>query len=71
MKEHKAKKRFTDLNSTMQHYFLVTAIQLEPLPSKPILSNFYIPSKDRHNHELAFIILSIFGVGALLWYYEK
>ena len=30
MKEHKAEKRFTDLNSAMLQYFLVTGRQLEP-----------------------------------------
>ena len=30
MKEHKAEKRFTDLNSAMRQYFLVTGRQLEP-----------------------------------------
>ena len=55
MKEHKAEKRFTDLNSAMQQYFLVTGRQLEPLPHKPVLSDFYLPSEDHHNRELAFI----------------
>ena len=41
MKEHKAEKRFMDLNSAMQQYFLVTGRQLEPLPPKPVLSDFY------------------------------
>ena len=49
MKERKAEKRFTDLNSAMQQYFLVTGRQLEPLPPKPVLSNFYVPSEDCHN----------------------
>ena len=30
VKEHKAEKRFTDLNSAMQQYFLVTGKQSEP-----------------------------------------
>ena len=34
-------KRFADLNSAMQQYFLVTGRQLEPLPPKPVLSDFY------------------------------
>ena len=37
MKERKAEKRFTDLTSAMQQYFLVTGRQLEPLPPKPVL----------------------------------
>ena len=46
-------------------------IELEPLPSKPVLSDFYVPSEDHHNRELAFIILSMIGIGALLWYSDK
>ena len=63
MKEHKAEKRFTDLNSAMQQYFLVTGRQLEPLPSKPVLSDFYVPSEDYHNRDLTFIT-SMIGIGA-------
>ena len=71
MKEHKAEKRFIDLNSAMQQYFMMTSRQLEPLPPKPVLSNFYVPSEDHHNHELAFITLSMIGIGAFLWYSNK
>ena len=38
IKERKAEKRFTDLNSAMQEYFMVTGRQLEPLPPKPFFS---------------------------------
>ena len=66
MKQHKAEKKFVDLNSAMQEYFIVTGRQLEPLPPKPVLSDFYVPSEDHHNHELAFIT-----IGAFLWYSNK
>ena len=69
-KEHKAEKRFMDLNSTMQQYFIVIGRQLEPLPPKPVLSDFYVPSEDHHNRELAFITLSMVGI-AFLWYSDK
>ena len=49
MKEHKAEKRFMDLNSAMQQYFIVTGRRLEPLPRKPVLSDFYVLSEDHHN----------------------
>ena len=62
MKERKAEKRFTDLNAAMQQYFLVTDRQLEPLPRKPVLSDFYTPSEDHHNRELTFITLSMIGI---------
>ena len=71
VKELKVEERFTDLNSAMQHYFLVTGRQLEPLPPKPVLSDFYVPSEDHHNRELAFITLSMIGIGAFLWYSDQ
>ena len=71
MKECKADKRFVDLNSAMQQYFIVTGRQLEPLPPKPVLSDFYVPSEDHHNRELTFITLSMVGIGAFLWYSDK
>ena len=51
-----------DLNSAMQQYFIVTGRRLEPLPPKPVLSDFYVPSEDHHNHELAFITLSMIEI---------
>ena len=71
IKEHKAKKRFTDLNSAMQQYFLATGRQLEPLPPKPVLSDFYMSSEDHHNHKLAFITVSMIGIGRFLWYSDE
>ena len=64
MKEHKAEKRFTDLNAAMHQYFLAAGRQLEPLPPKPVLSDFYVPSEDHHNRELTLRTLSVIGIGA-------
>ena len=71
MKQRKAEKRFADLNSAMQQYFIVTGRQLEPLAPKPVLSDFYVPSEDHQNRELAFITLPMVGIGAFLWYSDK
>ena len=72
MKQCKAEKRFADLSSVMQQYFIVTGRQLEPLPPKPVLSDFYVPSEvHHHNCELAFITLSMVGIGAFLCYSDK
>ena len=71
IKEHKAEKRFVDLSSAMQKYFIVTDRQLEPLPPKPVLSDFYVPSEDHHNRELAFIFILMVGIGAFLWFSDK
>ena len=70
-KEHKAEKRCMDLNSAMQQYFIVTGRRLEPLPPKPVLSDFYVPSEDHPNGELAFITISMIGIGAFQWYSDK
>ena len=71
IKECKAEKRFSDLNTAMQQYFLVTGRQLELLPPKPVLSDFYVPSEDHHNCELVFITLSVISIGAFLWYSDE
>ena len=71
MKQRKAEKRFADLNSAMQQYFIVPGRPLEPLPSRPVLSDFHVPSEDHHNRELAFITLSMVGIGAFLLYSDK
>ena len=71
IKERRAERRFSDLNTAMQQYFLVTGRQLEPSPLRPVLSDFYVPSEDHHNHELAFITLSMIGIGASLWYSDE
>ena len=71
MTQRKVEKRFADFNSAMQQYFIVTGRQLVPLPPKPVLSDFYMPSEDHHNRELTFITLSMIGIGAFLWYSDK
>ena len=71
MKQHNSEKRFADLNSAIRQYFIVTGRQLEPLPPKPMLSDFYVPSEDHHNCEPTFITLSMVGIGAFLWYSDK
>ena len=71
MKQRKAEKKFVDLNSVMQQYFIVTGRRLEPLPPKPVLSDFYVLSEDHHNRELTFITISMIGIGAFLWYSDK
>ena len=56
-------------DAAMRQYFLVTGRQPEQLLPKPVFSDFYVPSEDYYNRELAFITSSVIGLGALLWYY--
>ena len=71
MKENKAEKRFGDLNTAMQQYFIITGKRLPELPSKPVLSDFYTPSDDHKYRELAFVTTSMVTIGIELHYYEN
>ena len=66
----KANVKFEELNEAMREYQEVFSKQLNPLPSKPVLSDFYHPSKNQHFRELAFITLSMTMIGVVMWYFE-
>ena len=54
------------MNDAMREYYGVFGKHLEPLPREPILSDFYTPSDGQHERELAFITLSMLGIGVVL-----
>ena len=64
--ERKAEANFKELNDVMREYHEVFGQQLLPLPQEPVLSNFYTPSNEQHDRELAFIALSMIGIGGVL-----
>ena len=68
--ERKVEANFKELNDTMREYHEVFSHQLLPVPQKPVLSDFYAPSNEPHDRELAFIALSMVGIGGVLWYLE-
>ena len=68
--ETTAENKFTELNDAMREYHEVFGHELSPLPQEPVLSDFYTPSKEQHDRELAFITLSMTGIGGVLWYLE-
>ena len=70
MLEKKAEAKFTELNDARREYYSVFGKHLEPLPREPILSDFYTPSYGQHERELAFITLSMLGIGLVLHYVE-
>ena len=70
MLEKKAEAKFTELNDARREYYSVFGKHLEPLPREPILSDFYTPSDGQHERELAFITLSMLGIGLVLHYVE-
>ena len=70
MLEKKAQVKFTELEDAMREYYSVFGERLKPLPPEPVLSDFYTPSDDQHERELAFITLSMAGIGGILYYFK-
>ena len=64
--ERKAETKFTELNDAMREYH-----ELSPLPREPVLSDFYTPTDEQHYRELGFIVLSMIGIGGVLYYLES
>ena len=66
--ETKAETKFTELNDAVREYHEVFGHELPPLSLEPALSDYYNLSNEQHERELAFIALSMIGIGGVLWY---
>ena len=55
----------------MREYHEVFGHKLPPLPQEPVLSDFYTPTDEQHYRELGFIVLSMIGIGGVLYYLES
>ena len=69
--ERKAETKFTELNDAMREYHEVFGHELPPLPREPVLSDFYILTDEQHDRELGFIVLSMIGIGGVLYYLKS
>ena len=69
--ERKAEVKFTELNDAMREYHEVFGHELPPLPREPVLSDFYTQSNEQHYRELAFVTLSMIGIGRVFYYFES
>ena len=69
--ERKAETKFTELNDAMREYHEVFGHKLPSLPREPVLSDFYTPTDEQHNRELGFIVLSMIGIGGVLYYLKS
>ena len=69
--ERKAEVKFTELNNAIREYHEVFSHELPPLPREPVLSDYYCPTDEQHYRELAFIALSMIGIGGVLYYFES
>ena len=62
--------KFTELNDATRECHQVFGHKLPPLPREPVLRDYYTPSNEQHDRELAFITLSMIGIGGVLYYFE-
>ena len=69
--ERKAEIKFTELKDAVREYHEVFGHELPPLPREPVLSNFYTLANEQHYRELGFIVLSMTGIGGVLYYLES
>ncbi|CAC5401402.1 unnamed protein product [Mytilus coruscus] len=66
-KEHHAVQTFEDVDQAMKQYYYITSKQLTPLSPKPKLSDFYTPSEDQKNREIAFVVGGMVLTGFVVW----
>ena len=69
-KEHHAVKKFDDVDQAMKQYYYITGKDLQ-LPPRPKLSNFYVPSEDQKNREIAFVVGGMALTGFVAWKLSK
>ena len=68
-KQNHASQTFDDVEQAMRQYNAVTEKKLDPLPKEPTLSDYYTPSSDQQNREIAFIIGGMAVTGFLVYEY--
>ena len=69
--EQKAETKFAELNDAIREYHEVFGHKLPPLPQEPVLSDFYPPTDEQHYRALGFIVLSMIGIGGVLYCLES
>ena len=62
-----AERTFEDLNAAMREYHEITGQSLSPLRNPPKLADFYNPSRERKDAELALVVGGMAVVGILVY----
>lgn len=70
-KEHHSEQTFDNVDQAMKQYYFITGKQLPDLPPKPVLSDFYTPSDDQKDREIAFIVGGMALTGIVAWNLSK
>ena len=66
-----AEQTFDDLNVAMREYNKVTGQRLSPLRNPPKLADFYNPSRQQKDGEIAFVVGGMAVVGFLVYKFSK
>ena len=69
--ERAAETKFTELNDAMREYHEVFGHELPPLPREPVLSDFYNSTDEQHHRAVVFIVMSMIGIGGVLYCLES
>ena len=71
-KENKAVSDEDDVEEAMKQYYYITGgDRLPELPPKPKLSDFYTPSEDQKDREIAFVVVGMLITGLVAWKLNK
>jgi hypothetical protein len=66
-----AVQTFKDVDEAMHEYAEVTGKSLNPLGLEPQLSDYYTPSDDQKDHEIAFVVLGMAATGLVAYKLSK
>ena len=58
---------FRDADQAMREYHRITGVQLDSLGDKPRLSDFYTPSDDQRDREIAFVVVGLLVTGVVVY----
>ena len=58
---------FRDVDTAIREYAHVTGKNLSPLDPEPQLSDFYTPSNDQKDREIAFVVLGMAATGVVAY----
>ena len=67
-RENHASKTFTDVDEAMEVYYMATKKHLPKLQQKHVLSDYYHPSEQQKDGEIAFILGGLAVTGFVLYY---
>ena len=70
-RQHHAVQTFRVVEEAMRGYARVTEKTPDPLESKPQLSDFYMPSGEQKDREIAFVVMGMAATGLVAYYIAK